>query len=295
MSVASGKGGVGKTFISASLGLLLSKQRKVNLVDADLGTPNLHTFLGLRHTKSSLDDFLSGKVENLSAVADEVLPTLRLVAGAESTYGIDSVKYFQKRKLLRHILAISDTPTILDLGAGVHFDILDFFIISDKAILVVNPDPAAIENLYQFLKSASLRVIKFVAKDRDQSSLFRQYKAERHGKEIDSLRVVRWFQRRDRRTAAQMKEALNTFSFHLIVNRARTTEDYLLGDSLSDVVRRFLALRVTMLGTVPEDPRVYTALQDFVPYVERYPASRTTKALRVCVEKLFETRMVGAA
>jgi len=47
-AVGGGKGGSGKSFISANLGVMLANnQKKVLLIDLDLGTPNLHTMVGL--------------------------------------------------------------------------------------------------------------------------------------------------------------------------------------------------------------------------------------------------------
>jgi flagellar biosynthesis protein FlhG len=59
-SIGGAKGGVGKSFIVASLGTLLAKQgKKVVLVDLDLGASNLHTFFGIKNPKSGIDGFLN--------------------------------------------------------------------------------------------------------------------------------------------------------------------------------------------------------------------------------------------
>ena len=71
-SIGGGKGGTGKTFVAASLGLLFSEnQVEVSLIDADLGAANLHTFLGIRNPQLSLGDFISKKVSDLSKVMPE--------------------------------------------------------------------------------------------------------------------------------------------------------------------------------------------------------------------------------
>ena len=59
--IASGKGGVGKSLLSANLAIALSKaNKKVILVDLDLGASNLHLVLGHQSPKAGLGTFLTG-------------------------------------------------------------------------------------------------------------------------------------------------------------------------------------------------------------------------------------------
>jgi len=65
--IGSGKGGAGKSFITANLGVLLSKQgKRVVLVDLDLGGSNLHTFLEHQGQKIDLNDFLNKAIKSRS-------------------------------------------------------------------------------------------------------------------------------------------------------------------------------------------------------------------------------------
>jgi flagellar biosynthesis protein FlhG len=64
------KGGVGKTFITASLGALFANRgKKVVLIDLDLGASNLHTLLGIKNPQNGLDSFLDKTVKKLESVA----------------------------------------------------------------------------------------------------------------------------------------------------------------------------------------------------------------------------------
>ena len=49
---------------------------------------------------------------------------------------------------------------ILDLGAGSHTNVVDFFLLADHGVLVVVPEPTSVENAYRFLKAAFLRRVK---------------------------------------------------------------------------------------------------------------------------------------
>ena len=58
-AVGGGKGGTGKTLLTANMGIELARSdRKVLLIDADLGGANLHTCLGISNAKITLGDFL---------------------------------------------------------------------------------------------------------------------------------------------------------------------------------------------------------------------------------------------
>ena len=62
LPIGGGKGGIGKSFIAANLGVLMAKQGiKVALVDLDLGASNLHTFIGEARCRSGLNHFLNKK------------------------------------------------------------------------------------------------------------------------------------------------------------------------------------------------------------------------------------------
>ena len=84
-AIGGGKGGTGKTFLAAGLGIALSKMgKRVILVDADLGCANLHTALGLPYPEETLSDFMKEKVKRLADVDFQCgysfVPTTRLGA-----------------------------------------------------------------------------------------------------------------------------------------------------------------------------------------------------------------------
>ena len=64
--VASGKGGVGKTFLTANLAFALAEMGHPTVaIDMDLGGSNLHSFLGLSNQFSGLGDFLKARSAEL--------------------------------------------------------------------------------------------------------------------------------------------------------------------------------------------------------------------------------------
>src|SRR5665647_1072829 len=101
-AIGGGKGGTGKSFIAANLGLhLASLDREVVLIDADLGAPNLHTLLGMKAAHPDLGDFLTGSLPSLEAAAVETpYKNLRLVRGSENILFIANLAHYRKLCLL---------------------------------------------------------------------------------------------------------------------------------------------------------------------------------------------------
>ncbi len=67
------------------------------------------------------------------------------------------MKYFQKTRLLSRISQVDADIILLDIGAGISFNIVDFFLLAEQGILVVIPEPSSIENAYRFLKMSFYR------------------------------------------------------------------------------------------------------------------------------------------
>src|SRR6476661_2364377 len=84
VAVGGGKGGIGKSLVSANLGIALAQRgSSVVLVDADLGGANLHSCLGVSQPSASLSDFLDKRVDRLEQTAVETgISGLRLISGA---------------------------------------------------------------------------------------------------------------------------------------------------------------------------------------------------------------------
>ena len=287
-AVGGGKGGTGKSFIAASLGLhLASLDRDVVLVDADLGAPNLHTLLGVKASHPDLGDFLTNNVPSLEAAAVATpYRGLRIVKGSENILFIANLNHYKKLRLLRQLRQLETQNVILDLGTGSSFNTLDFFLSANPGVVVATPEPTAIENTYLFLKSCIMRVLKLYM-DHYRIPDLHQKMLDQIEKNSQSLYgFFKSLMETDKSYGTILYRALRGFRPCLVMNKARDERDVLLGRSVADVARKYLLIEMKYLGAVPYDDDVHASLRALRPFALDHRDSAAARAIRQMSEEL---------
>jgi len=264
-SLGGGKGGIGKSLLTASLGWQLARMgKRVVLVDADLGGANLHTCLGLsRPPQLTLGDFIKRRVERIEDVAvDAGLPGLRLISGASDFLGAANIKHAQKVRVLNRIRTLDVDIVLLDLGAGSAFNIIDFFLVADVSLLTVVPEPTSIENGYRFIKSALYRKLRGAAR---RESIREMVDAALDQKNPHGIRnpldLVRAVEEQDPEAAPFLRRELASFHPRFVVNQVRDETDVAVGHQLVSACSRHLGIRTTYAGFVPFDDAVWRSVR----------------------------------
>jgi flagellar biosynthesis protein FlhG len=162
IAVGGGKGGVGKSVVACNLAVGFAKNgANTVLVDADLGAPNLHTLLGIDHPRRSLGDLLDSSRMHLSDVLSEtIVPNLRLACGAAPILGVANPEFQKKQRMLREIARLEADVLVVDIGAGVSYNVVDFFNAADVRVVVVTPQITSLHNAYGFIKSSLHRLLQ---------------------------------------------------------------------------------------------------------------------------------------
>lgn len=153
ISVASGKGGVGKSCIAANLAILLSAAgKRVALVDADLALANLDILLDV-DVYADLSDVVAG-TRRLDEVVIDLPCGVQFVPGASGLANLADLTQFEGARLLEELTALEEDNDIIiiDCGAGIGPDVLRFAGAADTALIVTSPEPTALADGYAMIK-----------------------------------------------------------------------------------------------------------------------------------------------
>ena len=153
ITITSGKGGVGKTNIAVNLAIALQLMNKRTLlIDADIGMANVDLILGSVSHRNMLD-LLEDGVELKDIVIDSTFG-INYVSGSS---GIERALNFTKKeqKILHKKLAAADKLAdiiLIDTGAGLGRQVLDFIVAADETLLVTTNEPTSISDAFAVLK-----------------------------------------------------------------------------------------------------------------------------------------------
>ena len=115
-AIGGGKGGVGKSLVTVLVGAALARlDKKVVIVDADLGGSNLHTLVGIRYPAFTLVDFLKKNVSSLEEILlDTPVENMKIICGADDILGLANPKHTQKAKIFNHLKTLEADFILID-------------------------------------------------------------------------------------------------------------------------------------------------------------------------------------
>jgi flagellar biosynthesis protein FlhG len=290
--IGGGKGGVGKSFISASLGALVASHGKsVVLIDLDLGASNLHTFLGLPAPERGLDRFF-GKTS--LQLEETVAPThtekLDFISSCHCPMEIANLFYAQKIKLINAIKNLPYDFVFVDLGAGTHFNTLDFFLTSGNGIVVCTPEPTSIENAFRFIRAVYLRKIKQLIKQHPFDARVKTEVLDKGSRIGSPAEVMEMVSRDDPDKVAFLRERIGRFKFNIIMNQIRKNTDPSLGEKIRIVCNRHFYSPFEILGRVVFDDRIVDSITAKKLFVQHYPDTAAALGLKQIAVLLAQNR-----
>ncbi len=156
IAVTSGKGGVGKTIISLSLASALSfLNKKVCIIDADLGLANVHLFMGIM-PKYNLFHLINEEC-SLPEIVTSVPLGFDIIPGASGFEQLANLDQLRLGILMRNLMELEGhyDYLIIDTGAGIGNITTKFASQADCAIIVVAPEPASFADAYAMVKILS--------------------------------------------------------------------------------------------------------------------------------------------
>ncbi len=271
LAIGGGKGGVGKTFVTANLATSLARLgKRVVVVDVDLEGANLHTCLGVSTPQKSLADFVSEREEDLGKLlVDTPLPNLRLIGATHGNLADAQPSHLRRVRLVRGLRQLDADLVLLDLGAGSHASVLDYFLVSDDGILVLQPEPTSVENAYTFLRAAFYRRMRLAMVGHGVRQLVTTAMDQRNERGIRTpLDLLREIEATDTAEARRFVETMRVFRPRLIVNGVRTAEDVKLGFAVSSVCKKYFGVEAEYLGYVNYDDEARRSVSMRRPIVD---------------------------
>jgi flagellar biosynthesis protein FlhG len=178
IAVASGKGGVGKTWVSSTIANVFANSgRKALLFDGDIGLANVDVQLGLSPTVD-LSDVFSGKVHLKDAITHFKTGNFDIIAGRSGSGSLGSIPGDKITNLHNELQELSKKYdiVILDLGAGVEQQVLAMAKLAKKCMVVITDEPTSLTDAYAFIK-----ILRLQNKDTEVQVIINQAENQREG------------------------------------------------------------------------------------------------------------------
>ena len=293
-AVGGGKGGVGKSLVSILLAMELARRNeKTVLVDADLGGANLHTLMGIKSPGRTLNDFITRKYNNIREICIQTeVENLQLICGASEVLTMANPLYAQKNKITHSLINLPVDHVVLDLGAGTSYNVLDFFLIAQKAIVVLTPQPISIQNAYAFVRNAIYRRLSRMVSQKP--SLLELIKTAMNPKNESKMRTIRDLfesvrKSHGKKMAESIRTAIGQLQPLLITNMSRDDRDANAGKIVQLVAEKYLTIEAVEAGAIAYDPDMEKKISQMVSLAELAPNCPARISMTQIVNNLLGT------
>jgi len=300
IAVGGGKGGVGKSLLSANLASKLAMiGYRVLVVDLDLGCANIHTHFGIPKPKYTLANFLlSGDKSFAEIVTPTTVPGVALVAGGqEAVWG----QYLTRGSeallplwdvLLRSRQQMQADFVIMDLGAGTLSHTLDFFTSAHLGIITALPEPTSIENAYVFIKTYLWHLIDHIAVRLGQPDAAADIRTAllQVGKKGYAKGYAEAFQGLSSaypEMISGLLSALRGRSIGFVINQTRSRADVEIGHSMKLISKRYFGFSSEFLGDLNYDDSAWKSLRNRRLLLQDFPHSTLSRRFDHIIERIL--------
>ena len=183
-TITSGKGGVGKSNMAVNLAVWFSRMgKRVIILDADFGLANVEVMFGTLPQANLSDVIFGGK--SIRDVITKGPMDIGFISGGSGIIGLNNLTKDQVTFLVRNISMLNDLADIIiiDTGAGVSDQVLEFVLASPDVVLVTTPEPSSLTDSYSLMK-ALYRNPKFLRENTNISLVANKVNSEAEGKAV---------------------------------------------------------------------------------------------------------------
>jgi len=288
--VASGKGGVGKSFLAANLSIALAALgKKVIAADLDFGGSNLHTCFGMHNTHPGIGDYLRahyGNLEELLVKTDT--DNLQFLPGDARSPFMANMHHAQKLRLVQNLRKLNCEFLILDLGSGSTFNTLDFFGMTRLGLLVATPEHTSIMNMLTFLKLLAFRVIeRTVPRNKSvENKLKELYKLSVREGLLTVRNMLNEISAIDKEYAEKAKGNWSLYRPRIVFNKCESPGDLELIKDLQNTLDENLMLHVDFFGCLHTDSAVPKSFYERKPLIESSPSSFILDEINLLADRI---------
>jgi flagellar biosynthesis protein FlhG len=282
ISVASGKGGVGKSFFSANVAMsLMAAGNKILLVDADLGGANLHDFVGLKLPGVGLYNFLKER-STIDEVIQKSPAGVDFIGGTGDVLGMAHITNYEKLKVLNRLKSMEYDYVIMDLGAGTSYNMIDFFNSADKKVMIMNSEPTSLENSYGFLKIALYRKVEqLLRKDYRFSDICKKIRSKSMnypslGSIKEALRAI------DASVNVKVDSVASSYKVGMILNMLKVKKELNVFYGFESVAKKYLSIDIEKIGFIPYDIKVSESIKLLKPFY----TSQISRDVNACIDDI---------
>lgn len=293
-TIASGKGGVGKTFVTSSLAICLSKMGySVTIVDLDLSGANIHTTFGLSPSSESIRHFFEGSKTLQQLTIPTAIPRVSYIQGFWDAWAPTDISVEQICHLVPEMRKLNSDFVLVDLGAGALASHLEMLKLTDEKILVSSPEPTSIEKTYRFIESFVCYSLQEHSIPEAYDHMIKTLRENRNGLGEKHF-SFRTYLKQNSGIQPDYFESLMSKPLRLIVNSCRSQANSELGYSMKSVCYKYYDFKVDFLGAIDYDNAVWQSIRNREPVLIAQPFTPLAGQFLTTCKQLIDPKELRA-
>ena len=157
LTITSGKGGVGKSTITANIAFLLARRGfSVAVLDADIGLANMQVLFDVK-PQNTFFEYINGLKTLDEVITKTTYENVYLIAGKSGYQYAQSSNNFVFSRIIHDLQGLNRFDILLvDTGAGLNEYVKEFLSVSDNVLAITTTDPSALTDVYSLIKMLSI-------------------------------------------------------------------------------------------------------------------------------------------
>ena len=289
--IAGGKGGSGRSLLSANLAITLSNlvSCTVGVVDLDPIGATLHTYLGLDPLMDVPGKHLRGEVQPIS----EQVPNTKVILTRSTRALCQPYTESERKHTLETAQALNPQWLIIDAGNLHDAFTLDLFVNAHFSVVMYTPDPCGFERSHCFLQAALYR--QLIDKGDEASVIAKSLlSADHEGLLTGPTSLARSLRHVHPEACDQLENRIENFKPFVVVNKCRTQTDRIAVKEICSVVKRKWRIVPQSLGTISHHHVAHQSLLERRPLTIAFPSSSIALDIEKLTRRLLKKARVNS-